>query len=115
VYWPPEQYERLKIKGPIPIGKGHPEVEAAIERELRSRLTSLGAAGEIELRMIGGLGRVADHLAQIADEEKADLIAVGAEQRGGLARFWHGSVSHGVIHSAAVSVACVPIRPSTPA
>jgi nucleotide-binding universal stress UspA family protein len=115
VYWPPEVREQLGLppaRGPmgerLPIGAPDPEVERALEAPLRRRLAPLGE--ELPLRLLGGLGRVADHLVQIAAEERADLVVVGRRQRTGLGRLWHGSVSHGVLDLAHASVACVPIR-----
>lgn len=113
VYWPPEVRERLGLPAAtgstgIPIGKGHPDVEAALERELMPRLAALPGGTRIELALVGGLGRPADHLAQIAAGEKADILVVGSHQRSGLDRVWHGSASHGVIDLAEMSVVCVP-------
>jgi nucleotide-binding universal stress UspA family protein len=113
VYWPPEVRERLHLRGPVPIGKGHPEVDAAIARELGERVVSHAGGEPIELRIIGGLGRVADHLVQIAEEENADLLAVGSYHRSSFERLWHGSTSHGVIDAAPMSVLCVPTRHSS--
>lgn len=109
VYWPPEVRDRLAIRGPLPIGAGHPKVDAALAKELEQRLESLAKA-KLPLRIVGGLGRVADHLAQIAEDEKADLLAVGSHQRSILDRLWHGSISHAAIASAPMSVLSVPSR-----
>jgi nucleotide-binding universal stress UspA family protein len=81
-------------------------VEQALERECAERLAPL--AGAATTRLVGGLGRVADHLVQIAAEERADLVVVGNRQRSGLPRLWHGSVSHGVLDLSPTSVVCVP-------
>jgi nucleotide-binding universal stress UspA family protein len=112
VYWPVEVREKLHLprprgpEGGIPIGSGHPDVERALEGEFAARLAPL--AGAVTTRLVGGLGRVADHLVQIAEEERADLVVVGNRQRSGLPRLWHGSVSHGVLDLSQTSVACVP-------
>jgi nucleotide-binding universal stress UspA family protein len=108
VYWPPEVRERLHLHGPVPIGKNHPEVDAAITRELGERFSARTCGQPVELRIVGGLGRIGDHLVQIAEEEKADLIVVGSQQRGSLERIWHGSISHRVVEAAPMNVLCVP-------
>lgn len=113
VYWPPEVRERLSLalSTAIPglsIGKGHADVEVALKRELAPRLAALPGGAGIEFVLVGGLGRPAVHLVEIAAHEKADLIVVGSHQRSGLERAWHGSVSHGVIDLAGSSVVCVP-------
>jgi nucleotide-binding universal stress UspA family protein len=109
-FWPPEARERLRLRGGLPLGAGHPEVDAAIERELRATLPTTSGGTPIELRIVGGLGRIADHVIQVAEDWKADVVAVGSHQRSGFERLWHGSVSHGVIDGAPMSVLCVPRR-----
>jgi len=93
VYWPPEQKEPSKVP--------------ALERDLRARIEALRGGRRFELRILGGLGRTADHLASVAEETKADLVVVGARQRSGIARFWTGSVSRGVMDLATTNVVCV--------
>jgi nucleotide-binding universal stress UspA family protein len=110
VYWPPEMRERLHSRGGLALGAGHPEVDAAIERELRAQIPSSAGETPMELRIVGGLGRVADHLIQVAEEVSADVDAVGSHQRVGLDRLWHGSISHGVIEGSPRNVLCVPSR-----
>jgi nucleotide-binding universal stress UspA family protein len=63
---------------------------------------------------VAGLGNVADRLVELARAERADLMVVGAHQRGFLGRLWHGSVSEGVLEQAEMSVACVPERAVAP-
>jgi nucleotide-binding universal stress UspA family protein len=45
----------------------------------------------------------------MAREEGADLIVVGSHQYRGFERLWHTSVSRGLLHSATMSVAVVPL------
>jgi nucleotide-binding universal stress UspA family protein len=102
VYWPPD----LRAKGhSISIGEGHPEAERVLRAELASRIASCRA---IELRLIGGMGRPADHIAQLAAEIGSDLVVVGTHQRSGVDWVWHGSVSYGVVAHARTSVLCIP-------
>lgn len=107
VYWPPAELEKHPGAGALPLGSGNLAVEQALERGLVDRMFAQAGA-RLPLRLVGGLGRTADHLARIADEERAHVIAIGAHQRGGLARFWHGSVSHGVVDRARTNVFVVP-------
>lgn len=107
VYWPPAELEKHPSSGALPLGSGNLAVEQALERELAERIAT-HAGARLALRLVGGLGRTADHLVRIADEDHADVLALGAHQRGGLARFWHGSVSHGVVDRARMNVVVVP-------
>jgi nucleotide-binding universal stress UspA family protein len=110
IYWPPEARERLHLHGGLLLGSGNVEVDTAIERELRARIPVTSGEAPMELRIVGGLGRIADHLIQIAQEVNAEVNAVGSHQRSGLDRLWHGSISHGVIDGSPMSVLCVPSR-----
>ena len=105
VYWPPD----LRAKGhSISIGEGHPEAERALRAELAERVARIASCRAIELRLIGGMGRPAAHIAQLAPESASDLVVVGTHQRTGVDWVWHGSVSYGVVAHARTSVLCIP-------
>lgn len=106
VYWPPEQ--RQKHPEPRSMPLGGQVIERELEADLADRILRNGGPGRIPLRIVGGLGRVCDHLAHIASEDRADVLVVGAHQRTGLRRLWHGSVSHGVVDVATMNVVVVP-------
>jgi nucleotide-binding universal stress UspA family protein len=108
VYWPPEQRAKTGSRGPVPLGSGNVDVERALRSDLEKRVARCASARGFALRMVGGLGRPADHLVHAASELGADLIVVGNHQRTGLDRFWNGSVSRGVIERAETNVLCVP-------
>lgn len=108
VYWPPEAREKLGTTGGLQLGSGHRAIESELERELGRRLARFPGAESVPLALVGGLGRVADHVVHAAETQHANLVVVGSNQRGGLLRFWHGSVSHGVISRARTNVAVVP-------
>lgn len=55
-----------------------------------------------------GWDRSDAHLIHLALEEKADLVVVGSHGRRGFGRFFHRSVSRGLLNYAPVSIACVP-------
>lgn len=71
----------------------------------------MGGAGEVAFRPHLALGRFADHLVELADGERADLVVVGTHHRRGPARLW--SVSSGALHFGRMSVATVPTSPGT--
>ena len=62
--------------------------------------------GTIAARPRRGLGRIGDHLLELAREENVDAIVVGTSQKTGLGRL--GSVSSVIVHDAPESVICVP-------
>jgi nucleotide-binding universal stress UspA family protein len=71
----------------------------------------------VEIHLEPGYGRRADHLLHVARERGVDMVVVGTHQRAGLQRWWHGSVSEGVMRHAEQSVVCVPplsARPRRP-
>jgi nucleotide-binding universal stress UspA family protein len=108
IYSPGLERERLGLSVPASLGGPNPELEEILSRQLSHRVRGLGGPGDLELEVRPGSGRVADHLVQEAEALRADLIVVGTHRREGLERFRYGSVSHGVLHGAPVSVAVVP-------
>jgi nucleotide-binding universal stress UspA family protein len=105
VCWPPDQVDRAAGETKLTIGSGR--VSKELEAKLRARVTNDGGASA-PIRIVGGLGRVADHLAEVAEQEKLDLLVVGTHHRSGLGLLWHGSVSRGAIEHARSNVAIVP-------
>lgn len=85
-----------------------PEVERLMERDLIRRFK--GTAGDlpaaVRARARRGLGRIGDHLIELATEERVDAIVVGTSQKTGLGRL--GSVSSVITEDAPQSVVCVP-------
>ena len=81
-------------------------MEHFIERDLKRRVPRLPGRGEIFYRARLGVGRVADHLLEIAESERCDLVVVGSHGRAGLARLW--SVSATTLHLARMAVLVVP-------
>lgn len=105
VAWSPPGRERSGAPAGAPSA---PDAAAELERELRERIAAHAPGQSVTLRLVGGLGRPADHLAQIANEEHADLVVVGTHKRQGLSKLWHGSVSRDVLDRAAANVVVVP-------
>ncbi len=87
-----------------------PEIERLIERDLVRRFAGSVAPGVatpgIRARARRGLGRIGDHMIELAREEQVDAIVVGTGQKTGLGRL--GSVSSVVVQDAPASVVCVP-------
>ncbi|HZI15655.1 MAG TPA: universal stress protein, partial [Myxococcus sp.] len=121
---PAEERTRLGIHTPMhvelldPVVRGiqtlDPYVERVLLREVRERLGEVPGEGQVEIHLEPGYGRRDDHLLHVARERGADLVVVGTHQRVGLQRWWHGSVSAGVMRNAEQSVVCVPatyVRP----
>jgi nucleotide-binding universal stress UspA family protein len=83
-----------------------PEIEQLMSRDLLRRFGSDEGLGTVTARVRRGLGRIGDHLLELAKEENVDAIVVGTSQKTGLGRL--GSVSTVIVHDAAESVVCVP-------
>ena len=108
VFWPPQVRERFKKKG-LAIGERDEDAASALERELRAHITSVAPDIDAKLRILGGMGKVAPHLIQVAIEEKSDVLVVGTHQRQGLERLWNGSVSRDMIVHGPGNVVAVPL------
>jgi nucleotide-binding universal stress UspA family protein len=108
---PGEENSRAGLSGPGMGIRLFPAAEAALLEELRSRKVSILGDLEARLQVIPALGRIDRHLVTAAEALGADLVIVGSHQREGFRRWWHGSVSGGVLHAAPMSVAVVPVPP----
>ena len=109
VDFPPEQKRRLG--GSLPFGaEGNPpEIQEILERDLKARVRELLGSSDFRMRVVPDWGAPDVPLANMAREEKADLIVVGSHQYRGFERLWHLSVSSGLLHSAEMSVVVVPL------
>lgn len=87
-----------------------PELERLIQRDLIRRFAGSSASGEapanVKAHAHRGLGRIGDHMIELAREEAADVIVVGTGQKTGIGRL--GSVSSVIVEDARQSVVCVP-------
>jgi nucleotide-binding universal stress UspA family protein len=105
VYYADEAARRYGVKNNSMV-EGNPEVERLLVRDLERRVGTLPGEGNVLYRPRCGLGRIGDHLLEIADNESVDVILVGTRQKGGLGRL--SSVSSLILHDAKQSVWCVP-------
>ena len=109
VAWPPGEYDRLGLKGEMPLDELRPDLAELLTRDLREWAGGeLEGAGETRFVVQHGFGRTDAHLALLAARSHADLVVVGTHRRALVDRLWTGSVSRGVLHGAATNVACVP-------
>ncbi len=81
-----------------------PQIEALMVRDLVRRFG--GSTAHVTAKARRGLGRIGDHVLELANEEKVDAIVVGTGQKTGLGRL--GSVSSIIVNDARQSVVCVP-------
>jgi nucleotide-binding universal stress UspA family protein len=108
IYWPEEEYQRLGLAHPLAFADVTPDLRLALEKETASLMAPLASAeGQVPRAVVEpGVGRIADHLVELAAREKADVLVVGTHHRRALGRLW--SVSHHALRLAHMSVACVP-------
>lgn len=105
VYYPDEVARRYGTK-PVSLVDSDPVLEGFLRRDLEKRLGELPGTGAVEMRFRTGLGRIGDHLLEIADSADVDVLVVGTRQKGGLGRL--SSVSSVLVHDAKMSIWCVP-------
>jgi nucleotide-binding universal stress UspA family protein len=110
VEYPPSEYARLGVGGPICVHRPHPLIDDVLPRELSRRAETVSLGGEVTTRIAKTLGQTGALIALEAGEEDAGLVVVGAHQRRALSRVWHGSIAHGVLHSAATNVLLIPFH-----
>ncbi|MDB4955965.1 MAG: Universal stress protein [Myxococcales bacterium] len=86
-----------------------PEIERLLSRDLIRRF---GVAERVSAKPRRGLGRIGDHVVELAREEAVDVIVVGTGQKTGLDRL--GSVSSIIVNDASQSIVCVPPNAAIP-
>lgn len=92
-----------------PLVDRDPVIEPLIARDL---LRQFGVTDRVTASTRRGLGRIGDHLLELAAEANVDAIVVGTSQKTGLGRL--GSVSTVIVNDGAHSVLCVPPNASVP-
>jgi nucleotide-binding universal stress UspA family protein len=110
VEYPPSEYARLGVGGPVCVHRPHPLIDDVLSRELARRAETVNLGGEVTTRIAQTLGQTGAIIALEAAEAKADLIVVGSHQRKAVARMWRGSIAHGVLHSAETNVLLIPFH-----
>ncbi|TMQ08474.1 MAG: hypothetical protein E6J90_08160 [Deltaproteobacteria bacterium] len=107
IYYPDDAaaYYGLPARSLVEID---PEIERLLQRDLLRRFGGPAApiARSVTARARRGLGRIGDHVIELAREENVDAIVVGTSQKTGLGRL--GSVSSVIVEDAPESVVCVP-------
>jgi nucleotide-binding universal stress UspA family protein len=86
-----------------------PEIEQLMSRDLLRRFRD---TRHVVARPRRGLGRIGDHMIELAREEQVDAIVVGTSQKTGLGRL--GSVSSVIVNDAPQSVICIPPQADIP-
>jgi len=108
IYYPDDAAEHYGIESKDVVERD-PAIEQLITRDLLRRF---GATDGVEARTQRGLGRIGDHVVELAKSANVDAIVIGTTQKTGLGRL--GSVSSIVVHDAVQSVICVPPNASVP-
>jgi nucleotide-binding universal stress UspA family protein len=106
VYFPDEAGRRYGIRH-VSMVEPMPEIEQLIARDILRQLGDVPGQGEILAQPRLGLGRIGDHLLELADAQAVDLVVVGTRRKSGLKRL--SSVSAVVLEDASQSVVCAPL------
>ncbi len=108
IYYPDDAAEYYGLHHGAIVDRD-PEIEKLVTRDLLARF---GAGPGVEARAQRGLGRIGDHVVELAKASAVDAIVIGTGQKTGLGRL--GSVSSIVVHDAPQSVVCVPPNANIP-
>ncbi len=105
IYYPDEACHKygLRLRSHV---DADPAVESLLGRDLAHRFEPSVGAGDVETRVKPGIGRIGDHLIELATVSGVDAIVIGTRQRTGLGKL--GSVSSVVVANAPQSVICIP-------
>jgi nucleotide-binding universal stress UspA family protein len=107
-FWPIEQYARLGVHGAVDLATSDEETMRVLGRELRPLFAELPGSGTVELRLKPVWGSAAEPLLDEAKAAGADLLILGTNQKGPLARFWAGATVQPAVRLAHLPVLCVP-------
>ncbi len=108
---PQETHKRLGLPAPATEHVLSVEATQTLHRELQR--FSPAHENNVSLRLVPARGSADAHLVSLADSEDFDMIVVGQRQRSLIEQLWYGSVARGVLRASPVSVACVPVGPSS--
>jgi nucleotide-binding universal stress UspA family protein len=105
IYYPDEACHKYGLRFGSHVDPD-PAVEALLSRDLQRRFEPAVGSGTVETHVKPGIGRIGDHLIELAITAGVDAIVLGTRQRTGLAKL--GSVSSVVVAAAPQSVICIP-------
>jgi nucleotide-binding universal stress UspA family protein len=108
VDWPPEEYQRLGIHRTMSLTTNDSEVQAILERDLRSRVRKHLGDTPVKIVVEPSFGRNDVTLLRLIEKAQPDLVVCGTHQRAGLSRFWKGSVSLELARHCSTNVLLVP-------
>jgi nucleotide-binding universal stress UspA family protein len=108
IYYPDDAADYYGLHAGAVVDRD-PQIETLLVRDLLRRF---GTGDRVEARARRGLGRIGDHVVELANEAAVDAIVIGTGQKTGLGRL--GSVSSIVVHDAPQSVVCVPPNANIP-
>jgi nucleotide-binding universal stress UspA family protein len=108
IYYPDDAAEHYGLDRKSMVDRD-PVIEQMMERDLLRRF---GGGEGVVARPRRGLGRIGDHIVELANEEKVDAIIVGTGQKSGIGKL--GSVSSVIVDEATQSVICVPPHADIP-
>jgi nucleotide-binding universal stress UspA family protein len=109
IYYPDDAADYYGLHQHGAVVDRDPEIEKLLVRDLLNRF---GGGPHVEARAQRGLGRIGDHLVELAKATSVDAIVVGTGQKTGLGRL--GSVSAVIMHDATQSVIAVPPNANIP-
>ncbi|MBA2543309.1 MAG: universal stress protein [Deltaproteobacteria bacterium] len=110
IYYPDDAAEHYGFDRKSMVDRD-PEVEQVMERDLLRRYGT-DLSYNVIARPRVGIGRIGDHMVELANEEKVDAILIGTGQKTGIGRL--GSVSSVIVDAATQSVICVPPHATIP-
>jgi nucleotide-binding universal stress UspA family protein len=109
LYWPPDEFDRLGLRGPRELADPDPDVVRDLDARLRQRLGPAVGGPGMKLVIRPAWGGPVANLLLAAGEDGCDLLVVGADERHGLARITQPTVARALAgRPGPVPVICVP-------
>lgn len=108
-YFPPDEHRRLGLTPRMPVTDDR-DVMRALYRDLQQRIGTLPGEGKMHLRVHANWISVAERLSCEAEQSDADVLVLGAHQRGLLGRMAAGSVVQQTLRHTQVPMLTVPLQ-----
>jgi nucleotide-binding universal stress UspA family protein len=117
INWPPDEEREALMRSRAAVqaraatgttGRNRSRVRRQLALDLQRKVDEI-LEGSAEVVVKSNWGRPDAAVVHLANQARADLIVIGAQQRQGLRRLAHTSISRGVLRHAPMSVVCVPV------
>lgn len=112
IFYANEERRRCGLPEIHDLATSDPDIEKLLTRDLQARVGDMPGSAVVSFRPYRGIGRKGDHLVQLSNSERVDVLVVGTHRPSGLSRLT--SVTWIAMHDCEASVLIVPPNTNPP-